>query len=92
MAISLADDVLLREGPFPFEKQNASHHHILSLAGYLESPAVLDTAAPILVIHGKRPWLQPRTVLPFQPNIPLAMIPFYLCVGVNLLSPSKLTG
>ena len=28
----MADEVLLREGPFPFEKQNASLHHILSLA------------------------------------------------------------
>lgn len=27
-----ADDVLLREGPVPFGYQNASHHHIFSLA------------------------------------------------------------
>lgn len=36
-AWGMADDVLLREGPQPFELQNASHHHMLSLAGYLQS-------------------------------------------------------
>ena len=28
----MADEVLLREGPFAFDKQNASLHRILSLA------------------------------------------------------------
>lgn len=42
----LTVDALLREGPFPFEKQNASRLHILSLAGYLESPTFSDAAAP----------------------------------------------
>lgn len=39
-------DVLLHEVPIPFGKQNASRLHILSLAGYLESPTFSDAAAP----------------------------------------------
>lgn len=56
--------MLLREVPFPFEKQNASRLNMLSLAGYLQSPDFDEYAYPRPVIHGYRPWLQPRTYYP----------------------------
>lgn len=42
----LTKDVLLHEGPNPFETQNASHLHMLSLLSYSQSPLILDTAVP----------------------------------------------
>jgi hypothetical protein len=74
----LADDVLLREGPYPFGIQNASHHHMLSLAGYLQSTTFHDTAAPLISSHGYRPWLQPQTYYPYQTNTMLAFDSFTL--------------
>lgn len=43
-AWGMADDVLLREGPQPFELQNASHHHRRSLAATNHLPALSQYA------------------------------------------------
>jgi hypothetical protein len=38
--------VLFREGPNPFEVQNASRLYMLSFSSYLQSLLIPDTAAP----------------------------------------------
>lgn len=42
--------------PLPFGPQNATHHHMLSLAGYLQSPSIPDLPA-VSGFHGNRPCL-----------------------------------
>jgi hypothetical protein len=74
----MADDVLLREGQCSFGTPNASHHHMLSLAGYLQSNTYRGCAQPVYVVHGTRPRLRDSDLVPCLIENTLAIIPFTL--------------
>jgi len=57
----LVEDVLLREGPYAFDIQNASHLRILWLAATQNLLPFAGLATRLLDAHGTRPRLQPRT-------------------------------
>lgn len=73
------EDVLLLEGPIPFGNQNASHLHMLSLAGYLQSPRhSSESADPYTRLFMGSALDCGLGLIPFLQNILLAIIPFTL--------------
>lgn len=67
------------EAALAFGLHNTSHHHMLSLAGYLQSPPIPELCLSVSEFHGSRPRLLPRTLDPCGTNTMLSLFPTFTC-------------
>ena len=87
----LTVDVLLREGPFPFGLQNASHQRMLSVCGLITISLYPITCRSFSRLRGYRPQPQNLGLISLQLEPHARYHPFYLPV-LCLLSLGRKAG